>query len=282
MVFKRHSPFQKNELIGGFRKGFSMASFSWFACVMWNVLTAHMCLREIVNVRKHQSHMTSLAVHQDMFGFVTTELQHANPSLFVLPVVSSKAGEAHCTRAHIAPVHTNTQTQRAIKTVLLEIRRAGGTTLWKLTNHTFNCLCIVVCEFLGDFWFAQSHSKACLLANKLMICLGGAINKNIEAQMLGESSSFSRQRKHNASLRGRVIIWSPPWFLGFFVTNICQKTWCLVWVGIGNGARGGKITCIWRILEPWRLTPWTSTPKSQGFWSSPPWKTSNSQFVMFF
>ena len=90
------------------------------------------CFPEIVNTRKPQPHKTSLAVHQDVwFRDDRTVTGQPLAICFACSQLLSKTHthtHTNCMRAHIAPVHTNTQTQRTIKTARLDIRRAGGTT----------------------------------------------------------------------------------------------------------------------------------------------------------
>ena len=72
----------------------------------------------------------------------------------------------------------------------------------------------------------------------------GKMEKNIEAQMLGESSSFSQQKQ-------QILAWTHDYSVSIMISWLFRdkhlsKDLMLAWVGIGNRTRGGKITCIWR------------------------------------
>ena len=66
-------------------------------------------------------------------------------------------------RAHVAPVHTNTQTQRTIKTALLDIRRAGGATCENL--QIIRLTALLVSFFLSSALPKVKARRVCLQIN---------------------------------------------------------------------------------------------------------------------
>ena len=126
--------------------------FFLLVCCMCHVEQTHSAhvFPEVVNTRKPQPHKTSLAVHQDVW--LRDDRTVTGQPLAICLACSQLLSRTNTlyARPHSASAHEHTDTahDRNCTAGYQMCRRHNAV---KITNHTFNRLCIVICVFLEDF-----------------------------------------------------------------------------------------------------------------------------------